>query len=226
MNAESSRVIYRSRSAIALVLLAAGCITVNVYFPESEVKALSERIEDAVRERAGVASADEEGAGEEGAVASRAALPRPLVVWGAGVGLVATALAVGVAMQQGGPPSPGVTNPAIRRIIESRAGRFAKLRQLKSKGVFGENRNGILEIRSLDGLPLSQRAQAQKLLAEENEDRRLMYNAIVDARGIDPSQLPLVRSTYAETLRQYAREGEWIQQPNGEWIKKPRASGP
>ncbi len=47
-----------------------------------------------------------------------------------------------------------------------------------------------------------------------------MFKEIAAATGADPSSVPQIRTTYAETLRQKARPGDWIQQPGGEWKQK------
>ena len=39
-------------------------------------------------------------------------------------------------------------------------------------------------------------------------------------QGVDLSQLPKIQETYAGTLRDNARAGEWIQMPDGKWRKK------
>jgi uncharacterized protein YdbL (DUF1318 family) len=199
----------------AMLVVLAGCITVNVYFPESEVKALSDRIEEAVREQAGATTeADDPVSDENGSV------PPSHLTWlpvQAPSGLAAAI----IALPQQVPPAPEISNPAIRKIIESRAARFAQVQKLKSEGAVGENADGFLDARNLDSLALSERAQAQRTINEENADRRQMYSAIADAKGLEVSQLPLVRATYAATLREYAKAGEWIQMPDGQWRTKP-----
>jgi uncharacterized protein YdbL (DUF1318 family) len=201
---------------VGLALLAAlACITINVYFPEAAIKDLSEQIENEVARQAG----DEQ---------SQPPQPTPIPdssdqTWfldetpsgPAGFSLLggSVAYAQGVA-------APEVSNPAIRKIIESRAARLEDLNALKSKGVVGEGNQALVVVRSLDALPLRERAAAQRLVKQENADRVQLYKEIAAAKGVDLSQLPRIRSTYAETLRAKARKGDWIQMPDGKWLQK------
>ena len=73
---------------------------------------------------------------------------------------------------------------------------------------------------SRDALSLQERAAVQKLVRAENADRERMFKEIAAATGTDLSQLPRIRSTYAATLRQKARTGDWIQMPDASWRQK------
>jgi len=214
---------YRRLQPLALVLI--GCVTINVYFPEAEVKDLSEQIEEEVRQRA--EALDEEGNVVEPPLARVAIEP-------AGSGWtrarlegrtqrapwVSRMLGVSSAWAQEVPP-PQVTNPAIRKIIDARARRIDALDGFKSAQVLGESNRGLLEIRNLQAVgDLRQRAEVQRLVREENADREQLYREIAAALSVDPSQLDQVRATYAETLREYARPGDLIQMPDGSWRQK------
>lgn len=208
-----------------LGLTAVACITINVYFPEAAVRDLSEKIEDAVAQEAAKIEGDEASPSEDdpaaeeaapegggGQVASWARLPLRLMA--TVLDLTASdALAQAVA-------APEITNPAIRKIIDSRAKRVPEINRYKALGALGENNRALLEIRSLDALELRQRAAVQKLVREENADRNRMFREIAAATSADLSQLPRIQSTYAETLRKNARRGDWIQLPGGQWQKK------
>jgi uncharacterized protein YdbL (DUF1318 family) len=195
-------------------LFALACVTINVYFPEEKVKDLSEKIEDAVaREAAEAAPAPAE------PQASLAA-PRSFGELAAiAAGNLLRLLPAGEAAAQE-VADPGISNPAIRRIIESRAARIGELSRFKASGAIGENNKALLEARDLQQLQLADRAAAQKLIKAENDDREAMFKEIAAATGASPDSMPQIRTTYAETLRQKAKAGEWIQQPGGEWVKK------
>lgn len=207
-----------TKISLALLMLASlfalACVTINVYFPEEKVKDLSEKIEDAVaREAAEAAPATGQ---------PQASLDRPSSfgeLAAIAAGNLLRLLPAGEAAAQE-VADPGISNPAIRRIIESRAARVGELTRFKSSGAVGENNQALLEARDLQQLPLADRAAAQKLIKAENDDRETMFKEIAAATGADPSTIPQIRTTYAETLRQKAKAGEWIQQPGGEWVKK------
>ncbi len=184
---------------------ALACVTINVYFPEAAVKELAAEIEDAVEDRAKAAT-PADGAEAPAANAS-------VTGWLA-------ALALGTPVYADEVPGPAVSNPAIRKIVESRAKRLPQLADLKAKGVIGEGRDASVVIRGLDALGLKERAEAQKLVKAENEDREAMFKEMAAETGVDLSQLARIREAYAETLREKARPGEWIELPDGTWQAK------
>ena len=197
-------------------LAAIACVTINVYFPEAAVKDLSEKIEDAVAREA-AAGADEpkpeEGSGKEVSWL-RSTFDRAV---GTALHLLAPAP---VYAQTDEVAAPEISNPAIRKIVQSRAARVRQLNRHKAAGVVGENNRALVEVRQLDALALAERAALQRLVKAENADRERMFEEIAAATGTDLSQLPRIRETYAGTLRQKARPGDWIQMPDGTWRRK------
>ena len=205
---------YSLLTTVLTLLLA--CVTINVYFPEEEIQDLAQQIEAEVQKRAaeiaeeeGEQTADDEPAVEESAEdeGNRSSLLETLLGF-------QPAYAQDVA-------TPEVSNPGIRKIIDSRARRVSAINQYKSSGVLGENNRALLEIRQLDAISdLRERADAQKLVREENADRERMYEEIAVEKNIDRSQLPRIRENYAARLRENARSGDWIQRPDGRWQQK------
>jgi uncharacterized protein YdbL (DUF1318 family) len=199
---------------LVLAALVAACVTVNVYFPEAAVKDLSQQIEQEVQKQAA-----EEKSGEPAKPSEEPATP-PAEESEGQSSLLDLVLGVSPAYAQS-VPAPEVSNPAIRKIIDSRAARLPDVEKYKSMGVIGENKDGLLEIIKLDAVSdLRQRADVQRVVKAENSDREQLYKEVATAENVDLSQLPKIRATYAETLRQNARKGEWIQLPSGEWKQK------
>lgn len=203
-----------SRTSLALLaVLVSGCVTINLYFPEKEVQDLAQRIEAEVKAEAANAPAGEPPSQET-------PTPEPRLQGRGSTGLFDLLLGVTPAYAQA-IPEPETTNPAIRKIIESRAARLAEIDRYKTQGVIGENKSGDVEVRDLAAVTdLRARAEVQKLVRAENADREQLYGEIAAAKNIDPSQLARVRETYAETLRANARTGDWIQLPDGTWKQK------
>lgn len=195
-------------AAAAGVALAA-CITVNVYFPEAAIKDLSQQIEEQVQKEAQKKKQELENApAEESAPAE-----------GGSTSLLDSLLGVSAAYAQ--VADPGVTSPAIRKIIDSRAARVAQLDAYKGQGVIGENNQGLVEARNLESLSdLKARAEVQRLVKAENADREELYKEIAAAEGVDLAQLPRIKETYAGTLRANAKPGHWIQTADGAWKQK------
>jgi len=135
----------------------------------------------------------EEGPAEEGGGENTPASPTS--------GILDTLLGVTPAHAAGDVPEPGITNPAIRKIIEARRARLPEINRFKAKGAIGENNRALLEIRTLDALSdLRDRAMAQKVVKAENSDRERLFREIAAAEGVDMAQLPRIRETYAETI--------------------------
>jgi uncharacterized protein YdbL (DUF1318 family) len=195
----------------ACVLGLVACVTINVYFPEAEIKDLSKKIEEQVREEAAKDSSEESEPSED----TTHEEPQP-----SSSGLLDALLGATPAYAQS-VPDPEISNPAVRKIIESRASRLQQVNEYKSLGVIGENNEALLEVRSLDSLSdLKARADVQKLVRAENADREQLFKEIAAAKNVDASQIPQIRTTYASTLREATRRGDWIQMPDGSWKQK------
>lgn len=106
-------------------------------------------------------------------------------------------------------PAPAAENlNAVRARMEQR---LSALDQTKDRGVAGENNRGYLEAR---GQPS---AEDQKLIAEENADRRTVYADIAARTGASADSVGRHR---AQQLAGLARRGHWIQDANGSWRQK------
>ncbi len=199
-----------------LLLLTLACVTINVYFPEAAIKDLSQQIEEEVARQAAEKAARE--AGRTDAPPPPPPPPPSASPGAPSVGLLDELF--GVAYAQG-VPAPDVTSPAIRTIIASRAARVGDIDRYKASGVLGENNRALLEVRNLEALPdLKARAEVQKLVRQENADRESLFKEMAAAKGVDLSQIDRIRETYAGTLRDNARKGDWIQGPDGAWKQK------
>ena len=223
----------RTKTRLAVVAAAAlvlgACVTVNVYFPAAEVKDLSKKIEDEVQKEAAKvqdkpaapapapAPAPDSKSPADPSAPSGTSAPPPAR---GSASLFDTLLGVTPAYAEG-VADPEVTSPAIRKIIESRGARVASLDKYKASGVIGENNKALLEIRSLDAISdLKSRAEAQRLVKDENSDRTELFAEIATAKKVDAAQIPKIQETYAQTIRERARAGEWIQMPDGAWKQK------
>jgi uncharacterized protein YdbL (DUF1318 family) len=197
--------------AIAPVLLTAACFTINVYFPEAAIQDLSNKIEEQVAKEAAAKAA---AAPDTPPPAEPSDKPK------SSSGLLDLLLGTSIAYADE-VAAPEVSSPAIRKIIDSRAGRLDEIGAFKAKGVIGENNHGLLEARNLESLgDLKARADVQRLVKAENTDREELYKEVAVAKGVDLSQLPKIRETYAATLRERAKPGEWIQGADGAWKQK------
>ena len=103
--------------------------------------------------------------------------------------------------------------PEVEKALEGRKARYATLQGFKGRGFVGETNKGYIEI--LDAL-----TEAGQAVADENRDRKLIYEAIVAQNHLGPESIAEVRRIFAEVQRGKAQPGDLIQLPSGEWIKK------
>ncbi|MCK6558697.1 DUF1318 domain-containing protein [candidate division KSB1 bacterium] len=97
--------------------------------------------------------------------------------------------------------------------------------EFKRAGLVGENARGYLEIRDPQRVAADpERARLlEKILAEENRDRRLIMQRIIDINpAIEASDQAEVEQAFANLNRESAKPGEWIQLAGGEWVKKSK----
>jgi len=97
--------------------------------------------------------------------------------------------------------------------------RHAQLRPYYEAGAIGLNRDGLVEIRDPGAVPLAERNQLRRLIAEENADRNNLYREIAVAND-HPEWEPRVREIFARRWIERARSGWYYRDPNGEWRRK------
>jgi uncharacterized protein YdbL (DUF1318 family) len=99
-------------------------------------------------------------------------------------------------------------DPALKARIEQRLG---AVNAIKDRGAAGENNRGYLDARG------GATADDQRIIGEENSDRRAVYAAIAAQTKVSPDQVGQKR---AQQLASLARPGHWIQDPSGAWRQK------
>jgi len=88
--------------------------------------------------------------------------------------------------------------------------RVPAITALKDSGVIGENNQGFLEFRKSD-------PSKQKLVSEENQDRKTVYSTIAKQQNIGAD---LVGQRRAQQLAAQGSAGQWFQKPDGSWYQK------
>ncbi len=184
--------------AIGLAFVVA-CVTVNIYFPEAEVKAAASQIESEIQKQAA------EKAGQE-PVKKIAVLPPA-----AAFSLVPAAFA-----QQ----ETTVSNPAIRALKDQSANNLAALMPYFNAGNVGLTNNGLVEIRDESSLNLQAKGTLRKLVKDDNDVRMKLYAEVAKALNIEASQIAKVQKIFAESRIAAAQAGWWIQKEDGSWAKK------
>ena len=88
--------------------------------------------------------------------------------------------------------------------------RLPVIKALKDQGIVGENNIGFLEF-------VGNRKEKADVVAAENKDRKLVYEAIAKKQG---TTAELVGKHRAVQIAGKAKAGEWLQDANGKWYKK------
>lgn len=180
------------------------CITVNIYFPEAEVKKAAEEIvNEIVKEEGEKEKKDKK--------VQMMELDQLSLSLGSSSSLLPT-----VYVQQ----ETQVSTPKIRALQNAMAERRPKLKPFFSSGNIGETNDGHIKIRDESGLNLRDKALLRNLVNDENNDRRNMYAEVAVAMEIDASQISRIQKIFAQLWVKNAQPGWWIQKENGEWVKK------
>jgi uncharacterized protein YdbL (DUF1318 family) len=112
-----------------------------------------------------------------------------------------------------------INTPAIGAIQKSMQERHAQLQPLYASGAVGLTRDGNVALRDANAVPLPQRAQANALVAAENQDRAALYREIARANG-RPEWENDIRSTFAQRWIDKAQPGWYYQNASGAWVRK------
>jgi uncharacterized protein YdbL (DUF1318 family) len=173
------------------------CVTINIYFPAEEVRGAADRI---VNEVWGQRAEDNAPAKpEKSPGSSMLQLLQPASAYAA--------------------QDINVSTPEIRALRESMKARSTSLFPYLDAGNVGIGTDGLLKVRSTDGLDLRARGEVTRLVQAENTDRLRLYKDIAQANGF-PDKADEVRDIFAQTWRQKAAPGWYLEQPGGGWVKK------
>jgi len=104
--------------------------------------------------------------------------------------------------------SPEVEQAALRR-----KDRLIELSSWEAKGVIGENKNGLVEIRNSQGAD----SAAGQIVAGENADRMIIYQSVANKNGTSVEE---VQKLYAKRLQTNAPAGTPVETPDGAWKVK------
>jgi uncharacterized protein YdbL (DUF1318 family) len=187
---------------IIAAFLISACVTVNIYFPAAAVERAAEQI---VKET-------------WGGPAAPAKTPAPQSSNRFAPARWASLILVSNAQAQ--EADINVSNPAIRALKDSIKERSAAIMPFMDRGNIGIAQDGLLAVRSTDGLNLKERADTKQLVDAENRDRENLYAEIAKANGIPKESIPKIKSIFAKTWIDQARTGWWIQDGQGNWKRK------
>jgi uncharacterized protein YdbL (DUF1318 family) len=195
------------KSVLFLIgLFISACVTVNIYFPAAAVERAADQI---VKETWG-------GVGEPAKFA-----PKPQSynrIAPARFALMRLASFVGTAHAQ--EADINVSNPAIRALKDAIRERSSAIKPFMDRGNIGIAQDGMLVIRTADGLNLKERADTKQLVDAENRDRENLYAEIAKANNISRESIPKIKAIFAKSWQEQAQPGWWLQNAQGAWRQK------
>ncbi|BDV44528.1 lipoprotein [Geotalea uraniireducens] len=116
--------------------------------------------------------------------------------------------------------------PDVLRAYDEMRARLPQLDALRTSGVVGETNQGLVTVRDKG----RSSAQTEALVKAENDNRKTvitgMARAIIklnkqkESKAAINQVLGKAAATYADTRREEARPGWWVQLANGRWVQK------
>ena len=82
----------------------------------------------------------------------------------------------------------------VQKALDGRKERFKEIHALKASGAVTENGQGYVTVVSASG-------NAAALVAEENKDRKVIYETIVQQNNLGPNGMSVVEKAFAEVRR-------------------------
>jgi uncharacterized protein len=192
----------------ALCLLLSACVTINVYFPA----AAAEKAADQIIEDVWGNDAAKAGGNKRSELRPDTGVQRVLLAAANGVlnFIVPTANAQA---------DLNIATPVVKQLTQSMEARHPQLKKYYDSGAIGLTRDGLVEVRDQNAIPLPERNAARKLVADENADRANLYREIASANG-HPEWETDIRKTFAERWIERASASWYVQDAGGQWKQK------
>ena len=183
-----------------------GCVTINVYFPEAAAQKAADRFIGTVIDQGTPAPPR-----DAEPIPPQDGNPPPSAM------LLDLLVPAAYAAQT---PDIRVQTPATEAIRGRMQARFqSTLKGLLDTGAVGFTRDGLVALRDASAVPLSQRAQANAAVADENRDRHALYREIAKANN-HPEWEAQIRDAFAKGWIERAHAGWYYQDASGAWKRK------
>ncbi len=190
----------------SVVFVINACLTINIYFPAAAVEKAADKIVEEVWGNEGDQPEKLKKEGEPQSLIDR---------W---IRFALTAIGPGEAFAQ--EADINITTPAIRALKNSIKKRAKSIKPYLDNGNVGISNNGLLVIRSKEGLNLKEKAAFTRLIKAENSDRNALYSEIAKANNFPPDRVSDIKEIFAGSWIKQARKGWWVQSPDGKWSRK------
>lgn len=204
-------------------LAACAIITVNVYFPEKAVKEAYKSLDDMLLKESGKQSAPEQQPAAEPArpeAQPQSGLFRELPSFAlCGVAHAEENVADELAVELAGMPE-------VIKAYDEMSKRLPRISKLFDSAAVGLSSQGLVVARDKSKLTPAD----EGLISQENQDRKTVISSMAKAilkinKGQESREalnqlMGKAAATFAETRREAAQAGWWIQLQNGRWLQK------
>lgn len=187
--------------ALSFMILLAACVTVNIYFPAAAIQKAADEIVDDVR------GTKDQKQPEEKKSDKQSRLLDSLQKF---IGPTEAHAQINI----------DVSTPAIRSLKQAMKDNYPQLKNFYDKGAIGENNIGLLEQRDAGSLNLKEKADLNRVMGAENNNRTALYNEIMRANKLGADSLPKIQRIFANSWRDKSQPGWWIQNDQGGWQRK------
>ena len=105
-------------------------------------------------------------------------------------------------------------SPKVTELAQKMRERNPQVQEFRKQGLFGENNRGYLELRDESKFSSPEaKNEAQRLMADENRDRKSLYEEIARLNSDKKLSVAAVEKVYAGERLKRAKAGEWFQLP-------------
>lgn len=219
----SKALVFALVSAASFLLVSCFNITVNVYFPEKDVKSAFKSLEQQLMKggegESPAPPATSPPAQPGGAPGETKPQGRLIFEFGA-----TSAYAQGASELSAGLADKLKNDPEVVKAYKGMGERLGYINRLRDQGVLGEGNDGLVKPRGSLG------KKETLAMEEENADRtaviKAMAKAIVELnnqpvnKGTIGQVLGKAGEQFADVRRESAKPGWWLQNPDGSWARK------
>ncbi len=196
--------------AVAIFLVFIGsCVTVNIYFPAAAVQKAADVIVDEIQGKTLDQKPDPAQKPEAPKSPQGSLLYKNM-----------QKLSFGPTAADAADVDINISTPAIRALKDSLKERLPQIKPFFEKAAVGHTNNGYLAVHDVSGLSLKEKADLARLMDQQNKDSRALYEEIVRANKLGADSVPKVEKAFANSWRDKAQSGWWIQNDAGAWVKK------
>lgn len=197
-----------------------GCVTINVYFPEAAAQKAAGQFIGTVLDADGGAARAPAKSDSNRPVSHHPAVDKPAATPLPGQPSAMLLDLLIPAAEAAETPDIRIQNSTTNLIQQRMQERFRSgLSTSFDSGALGFTRDGMVTLRDASKVPLSQRAEINATLADENNDRVALYREVANANG-HPEWEAQIRAAFAQGWIEHAHAGWYYQDAAGNWKRK------